>query len=64
MTQQPRRGGPGLFAIGLFVMIVFQGVKIDLPQVVTVPLPVAVDTAHGFAIAARLGDAAISLSWR
>lgn len=64
MAQQPKRSGPGLFGIGLFVLIVFQGVKLDLPRVVTVPLPVAVDTAHGFAIAAKLGDAAISLSWR
>lgn len=58
--SQPRR--PSLFAIGLFVLVVFQGVKLDLPKVVT--LPVAVDTTQGVAFAARLGDAAISLSWR
>jgi len=57
---EPRR--PGLFAIGLFVLVVFQGVKVDLPKVVT--LPIAVDTTQGVAFAARLGDAAISLSWR
>ncbi len=53
---------PSLLAIGLFVLIVFQGVKFDLPKVVT--LPVAVDTTRGIAFAAQLGDAAISLSWR
>ncbi len=57
---EPRRHS--LFAIGLFVLVVFQGVKVDLPKVVT--LPVALDTTHGIAFAARLGDAAISLSWR
>ncbi len=57
---EPRR--PSLFAIGLFVLVVFQGVKIDLPKVVT--LPVAIDTTQGIAFAARIGDAAISLSWR
>ncbi len=64
MAPQPTRRGPSLWAIGLFVLIVFQGVTIDLPEVVAVPLPVAVDTAHGFAVAAKLGDAVISLSWR
>ncbi|KQM22960.1 hypothetical protein ASE73_01640 [Sphingomonas sp. Leaf24] len=57
---EPRRHS--LFAIGLFVLVVFQGVKVDLPDVVT--LPIAVDTTQGIAFAARLGDAAISLTWR
>ncbi|KQN00391.1 MULTISPECIES: hypothetical protein [unclassified Sphingomonas] len=64
MASQPARRSPSLLAIGFFILVVFQGVKLDLPRVVTVPLPVAVDTAHGIAIAAKLGDAAISLSWR
>ncbi len=64
MAPQPTRRVPSLLAIGLFVLVVFQGVKIDVPDVIAVPLPIAVDTAQGFAFAAKLGDAAISLSWR
>jgi len=64
MTHREARKGPGLLGIGLFVLIVFQGVKLDLPRVVTVAMPVAVETGEGFAFAAKLGDAAISLSWR
>ncbi len=58
--HQPRR--IGLWGIGLMILVVGQGVKLDLPKVVT--LPIAVDTSPGFAFAARLGDAAVSLSWR
>ncbi len=64
MAPRPARRSPSLLAIGVFILVVFQGVRFDLPDVVTVPMPVAVDTTHGIAIAARLGDAAISLSWR
>ncbi len=62
MAQNEPRRRPSLWAIGIFVLVVFQGVKIDLPRVVT--LPVGIDTTRGIAFAARLGDLAISLSWR
>ncbi len=64
ITDRDGRKTPGLLGIGLFVLIVFQGVKFELPRVVTVAVPVAVETGKGFAFAAKLGDAAISLSWR
>ncbi len=61
-APKPEPHRPSLFAIALFVLVVFQGVEVELPKVVT--LPIAVDTTQGIAFAARLGDAAISLSWR
>ncbi len=64
MVETPRGRTPSLLGIGLFLLLVGQGVKFDLPRVVTVAVPVAVDTTQGFAFAAKLGDAAISLSWR